>query len=279
MNLKKICHAYSRFLVAFVLSGSANSSDKQEGSKDDTFSLPRSPSILKLSRLMTLSEPGKEYFLTEEARHQPSFKVTEINWQELESNSPIAYYLLQATAASYSIARDILDELPLAREKSEVVNVARVHLHNDNIEFLKDIWVELIILGSVPEEFSNQDFHKLYKNIPAHQPKLSNLNADMQAKLLAYPCCYYLMQAAVFISLKKNRLISGVESFKKINLTEDPTLLKTGNSIMVPINGYWQISSKVWEAINNLTKKEGLNFRFYTSIHALRTRDVTKEKN
>jgi hypothetical protein len=49
MNLKKICHAYSRFLVAFVLSGSANSSDKQEGSKDDTFSLPRSPSILKLS--------------------------------------------------------------------------------------------------------------------------------------------------------------------------------------------------------------------------------------
>ncbi len=48
---------------------------------------------------------------------------------------------------------------------------------------------------------------------------------------------------------------------------------------MVSINGYWQISSKVWEAINNLTKKEGLNFRFYTSIHALRTRDVTKEKN
>lgn len=38
MNLKKICHAYSRFLVAFVLSGSANSSDKQEGSKDETLS-------------------------------------------------------------------------------------------------------------------------------------------------------------------------------------------------------------------------------------------------
>lgn len=199
MNLKKFCCVYGHFLVALVLSSPAISSDKQKESlKDESSSLSQFSSILIPSKPVTPLNLREEHVFEENTPCQSSFKNIEQNWQELETNYPIAYYLLQASAASYDITSRILNEVAFAKERDDTI---RFQLHNNNIIFLHSIWLDLISLESLPNEFKVQEFHDLYKHIPLHQFKQSTkLDASIQINFQAHPCCYYLTQAAVFIS-------------------------------------------------------------------------------
>lgn len=227
----------------------------------------------------------------------PRQKITDtshpLNSQEkrhkLKESWPIAYYLLKAGTENQYIINNLLNVMTSFSSNKNLLE--SYYLYDQNSDALKEVWEETKNLGFIPQNLMIYSFYAFYSYIPPYQPKvkprelapliIQSTYQEMKPHLKIHPCCYYVMRAAEFISIKKLDLISEVQScrqsprpsIKAKTLASDKPSTLDGQ--MRLISTYWKLSSILLELIRNLTKSEEKpDFKLYERAHSLLIKDT-----